>query len=111
MSPTEALRCKNFYESTFIFCSVSHLKGLHVAAKSGVTDNCRYLIEEAGIHGNILDDQNQTALFYSTESQALECSEYLLSVGCSANHKNTDGRRYACNTTYRTIDNDMIKCS
>ena len=71
-----------------------HWKGLHVAAMSGVTDNCRYLIEEAGVHGNILDSHNQTALFYSIESQALECSEYLLSIGCSANHKNTDGRRY-----------------
>ena len=77
-----------------------HWKGLHVAAMSGVTDNCRYLIEEAGVHGNILDSHNQTALFYSIECNALECSEYLLSIGCSANHKNTDGRRYVTNAIH-----------
>lgn len=71
----------------------SYDTGLHVAAKHGVTDGCQYLIEVAGVHGNVLDAYEQTALFYSTESQALHCSEYLLSIGCSANHRNNDQRR------------------
>lgn len=83
--------------------SVLHWKGLHVAAKYGVTENCHYLIEEAGVHGNTLDSHSQTVLFYSIESQAMECSEYLLSIGCSANHRNTDGRRYVSDSITRII--------
>ena len=68
--------------------------GLHIAAKYGVTDGCQYLVEVAGVNGNVLDNFEQTAIFYSIESQSLLCSEYLLSIGCSANHRNKDQRRY-----------------
>ena len=69
------------------------LSGLHIAAKYGVTDNCRHLIEMHGVDGNTVDDYGQTPLFYAVESQAIDCSAYLLSIGCSANDKNNEGRR------------------
>lgn len=65
-----------------------------MAAKYGITDNCHYLIEEAGVDGNLFDQHEQSALFYSIESQAIDCSQYLLSIGLSANHKNKEGRTY-----------------
>lgn len=58
-----------------------------------MTENCKCLIEEFNVDGNGTDDQGQTPLFYSIESQAIDCSNYLLSIGCSANHKNKEGRR------------------
>lgn len=72
---------------------MSVLLGLHVAAKYGITENCRYLIELEGCNANEEDDKGQTALFYSIESNAIDCSTYLLSIGCSANHRNKDKRR------------------
>jgi hypothetical protein len=63
-----------------------------MAAKYGITDNCQYLIEVAGIDGNITDQHSQTALFYAVESQTIDCYAYLLSIGLSASHKNKDGR-------------------
>ena len=80
-----------------LYCSIYpdylFILGLHVAAKYGAVDNCQFLIEVAGVHGNIEDNYKQTALFYSIESQAHSCSEYLLSIGCSPNHRNKDQRR------------------
>lgn len=46
-----------------------------------------------GVDGNTVDDYGQTPLFYAVESQAIDCSAYLLSIGCSANDKNNEGRR------------------
>uniref|UniRef100_A0A1X7VBH3 Uncharacterized protein n=2 Tax=Amphimedon queenslandica TaxID=400682 RepID=A0A1X7VBH3_AMPQE len=68
------------------------LPGLHIAAKYGITENCRHLIEVHGVDGNTIDDYGQTPLFYAIESQAIDCSAYLLSIGCSANDKNNEGR-------------------
>jgi ankyrin repeat protein len=72
--------------------SYDGLTGLHMAAKYGITDNCQYLIEVAGVDGNITDQHSQTALFYAVESQTIDCYAYLLSIGLSASHKNKDGR-------------------
>ena len=58
-----------------------------------MSGNCRHLIEVHGVDGNSTDDYGHTPLFYSIESEASDCSLYLLSIGCSANHKNKEGRR------------------
>lgn len=73
----------------------SHIfEGLHFAAQQGRSDSCHTLLEHAGGSlANELDDQGQTALFHAVESGSLECVQYLLGVGFSPNHINTEQRR------------------
>lgn len=87
------------------------MTGLHVAAKHGAIDGCQYLVEVSGVNGNVLDNFEQTPIFYSIESQALLCSEYLLSIGCSANHRNQDQRRYENTTTSANRVHVISPCS
>ena len=58
-------------------------------------ENCQVLIERTeGAIASVLDSRGRTALHHATENGQMECINYLLSLGFSADYQDVDGRRY-----------------
>ena len=87
----------------------SHLSpGLHISAHQGLTENCQFLLEHtSGSHANEQDSQGRTALFHAVESGNIECVEYLLNVGFSPDHLDSENRRWVWPLG---INNLTLKC-